>query len=191
MKCCIMTYTGRTVNPLDVKLHDICIEDIAHSLACINRFNGHLSRPVSVAQHSVYVSRLAEELYSSEYTEVSKMIALQGLLHDGSEAYLGDMTKWLKNTDEMKSYRDAEDRCQDTIYAKFGCFLKMYKEVELADRIMVRFEGKLIPNFKIDHPNYPELTADELSLIGKWSPWSWKQAEEAFLVRFGVLSASY
>src|SRR4051812_2148358 len=96
----ILTYTGKHVNPFDLKPDDICIEDIAHALALCNRFAGHTKRPMSVAQHSVYVSRLCPNY------------RLAGLLHDASEAYLGDVTKWVKSTHEFEAYREAEDRIQ-------------------------------------------------------------------------------
>jgi len=175
MRCVISTFTGKEVNPLDLRSEDICIEDIAHALACCNRFAGHTQRPITVAQHSVYVSRLC----------VGTSFELQGLLHDAAEAYLGDVTKWLKATPEMRAYREVEDRTQHVIYNTFQCPATVSDEVEWADRVMVRFEGgKGFKNFTIDHPNYPPLTATEIDAVGAWGFWSWRQAEEAFLLRF-------
>lgn len=175
----IYTSTGKQVNPLDLKPEDICIEDIAHALACCNRFAGHTRKPVSVAQHSVYVSRLCPGH------------DLQALLHDASEAYLGDVTKWLKQTPAMKGYREAEERAQRTIYEKFGCCWTEAPAIEEADRIMVRVEGgRTIPGFLIDHPRYPPLTRAELDRVGKWTPWNWKTAEEVFLAHFRMLTCA-
>lgn len=184
MKPFILTYTGKHVNPLDLRPEDICIEDIAHALALCNRFAGHTKKGISVAQHSVYVSRLCDEID-----------ALQGLLHDGAEAYLSDMTKWLKSTPEMRAYREAEDRAQTVIYDKFGCVVEMSEQVKVADTLMLRFEGVQgygEPKWKKWREslpsNYGPLTNDELKRIGKWSFWSWHAAEEVFLATFRTLT---
>lgn len=193
----IRTYTGLEVNPLDLKVSDICVEDIAHSLALINRFNGQTRKPISVAQHSVYVSRLVDIDPTAPDGWFTPFL---GLFHDSPEAYLGDVTKWLKGTPEMAGYRAAEERAEGVIYTALlrrggGSF--MTPEVEWADRVMVRFEGSHSQgfgrNFKIlgqdggAHPNYPPLTEDEKVLIGAWKPWSWRQAEEAFMERYNTL----
>jgi hypothetical protein len=185
----IHTFTGKEVNPLNVHLDDICIEDIAHALACTNRFCGHTRVPISVAQHSVYVSRFVQ----SEGQLHHQRAPLQGLLHDAAEAYLGDVTKWLKHSKPMKTFREAEDRLQCVIYEKFGLPWTMFLEVEWADRVMVRFEGMkgFGKSFKINHPNYPPLTKAEIEAVGKWSPWSWKQSEEAFLAQYRTLTPPF
>lgn len=77
----ITTFTGRTVNPLALEVSDIDVRDIAHALACQNRFAGHTQLPVNTALHSYYVSMMCPSN------------PLRGLLHDGAEAYLGDVTK--------------------------------------------------------------------------------------------------
>ena len=180
MECVIRTFTGREVDPLNLRQEDINIEDIAHALALCNRFAGHTAHPISVAQHSVYVSRLAEEE------------PFQGLLHDASEAYLGDVTKWLKRMPAMAGYREAEERAQNTIYQAFGCSIHTHPSVENADRIMVRYEGRLGlgPAFAIRQPGYPPLTDEEIAAIGAWGFISWKKAEQMFLDRFQELSCN-
>lgn len=57
----ICTYTGRKFYPLDPRPEDVCIEDIAHALALVNRFGGHTRVPYSVAQHSVLCCQNAPE----------------------------------------------------------------------------------------------------------------------------------
>lgn len=190
MKCVIHTFSGKDINPLDLQMDDICIEDIAHALALCNRFAGHTKQPISVAQHSVYVSKLCDINYKDN-------VCLQGLLHDASEAYLGDITKWLKQTDEMKAFREAENRVQKTIFQKFNIdFLfhndeiRLYLEVEAADRLMVQFEGRMGfgESWQINHPRYPPLTTEEIERVGFWFPWSWEVAEKEFLKRFKELT---
>lgn len=175
MKPLIYTFTGRQVNPLDLQPDDICIEDIAHALALCNRFAGSTKKPISVAQHSVYVSRLMKD-------------GLRGLLHDASEAYLGDVTKWLKADDCMRGYRAAEYRAQMAIYAKFGVAGPDTEELDWADRVMVRWEGAQgILGFAINHPRYPPLSTAEVVAVGAWGFWTWQAAERAFLDQFRLL----
>lgn len=117
----IRTYTGHWFNPLEPKTSDINISDIAHALACCARFAGHLARPVWVAQHCVFVAHLCKHLPLE--------IQLQALLHDAAEAYLGDITKWVKHDPGMKFYRDAEDRLQQIIFEVYGVPSRMHHDV--------------------------------------------------------------
>lgn len=82
----LQTYTGRQFWPYDPRPEDFDIEDIAHALANTCRFNGHTNEFYSVAQHSVHVSKLC-----------SVNFALEGLMHDAVEAYIGDMIRPLKH----------------------------------------------------------------------------------------------
>jgi len=81
----ITTYTGRIFDYSNPAETPVCLEDIAHALGMLCRFNGHIRRFYSVAQHSVLVSRLVEPGH-----------ALQALFHDAAEAYVGDMVSPLK-----------------------------------------------------------------------------------------------
>jgi hypothetical protein len=170
----IRTFTGKLVNPLDLRHEDIDIVDIAHALSLCNRFAGHTKFPISVAQHSVFVAKLCP------------WEPLTALLHDASEAYLGDVTKWLKHSDAMAGYREAEERAQRVIYEVFDCALDSPPEIEVADRLMVQFEGRagFGDDFLIDHPNYPPLTQAQIELIKPWTPLFWWEAEKAFLSAF-------
>ena len=175
----IYTFTGRHVSPLELRSEDIDIRDIAHALALTNRFAGHTPEPISVAQHSVYVSQLCPQH------------ALQGLLHDASEAYLGDMTKWLKGTEEMAPFRKVEDRAQEIIFRTFGVETVLHLEVEVADHLMVRLEasrafGPLMPLFSRE--DYPYPSVEEIDKV-VFSYWGWDQAEDAFLERFYQLTS--
>lgn len=84
----MQTHSGRIFFPLDPRHDEVDIGDIAHALACIPRFNGHSSEPYSVALHSVHVARIV----SRKRPE----LALAALLHDATEAYLGDIVRPLK-----------------------------------------------------------------------------------------------
>lgn len=98
----IITQSGRFVDLLDPQPESIHIEDIAYSLARQIRFAGH-SPGWNVALHSLWVSRNCSPDY-----------ALEGLLHDASEAYLGDVSRPLKRL-LGTAYTDLEDRFQGLI----------------------------------------------------------------------------
>lgn len=74
--------------PLDPRPSEFRIEDIAGPLSRICRFGGRCSPFYSVAEHSLLVMRIVEEAHPD--------IALQALLHDAAEAYLGDVISPLK-----------------------------------------------------------------------------------------------
>ena len=184
-RCKMVTYTGREFNPLELKESDVCLSDVAHALALVNRFGGHTQFPISVAQHAVYVSWLCEA-YGVE-------AAWQALHHDDSEYLLGDMTKWVKRSDIMAGYRAAEERVQMVCYDAFGCSTANDVHVRWADDLMVRFEAEMAyDKFTFDDlERYPPLTRTELDhvhgigmpLVIAWSPWSWEYAEEMFLMQ--------
>jgi 5'-deoxynucleotidase YfbR-like HD superfamily hydrolase len=107
----IITYTGKRFYPLDPRPDDINIGDIAHSLSLLNRFTGHSKVPYSVAQHCIAVSKM---LTTSGYPE----LALSGLLHDASEAYVNDLARPLKQI--LTEYQQVENKILDVIDKKFN-----------------------------------------------------------------------
>lgn len=120
----ITTWTGARVDVLDAKPDDIWIADIAHALARTCRYGGHVTHHLSVARHSIWVS---EELDGTGHE-------LWGLLHDASEAYLGDMVKPLKHHPSMAIFRETEDALDRVIAERFSLDYPMPSEVHDADR---------------------------------------------------------
>lgn len=124
----ITTWSGAKVDVLDANPEDIWIADIAHALARICRYGGHVTHHLSVARHSIWVSRALDN--------AAPGLALWGLLHDATEAYLGDMVKPLKHHPSMQLFRDAEDRLEAVIAERFGLVHPMPAEVKEADRLV-------------------------------------------------------
>lgn len=169
--------SGREVDLLRLTEDDVDIRDIAHHLARINRFGGATKRPVSVAQHSVYVSRIVPR----------ECCSLQGLLHDATEAYLGDVVHWLKQSPAFDEYRRIESKLEQVIWRKYGCPLIMCSHVTRADRVMCRFEAqRVMPPIQWTE-SYAPITPEERERIGRWQPWSWQSAEEVFLSQARML----
>ncbi len=86
----------------------INIGDIAVALSRMPRFGGHALIDYNVALHSLLVAALTPNPFK-----------LAGLLHDGSEAYMGDIVSPLKHLDCMAGYRRKEEEIQGLIYEKF------------------------------------------------------------------------
>jgi 5'-deoxynucleotidase YfbR-like HD superfamily hydrolase len=190
----VPTFTGRCVDLFRIHEDDIDPVDIAHHLALINRFCGATRVPVSVAQHSVYVSRLCDSNSRLSLHGTRNGLALQALLHDASEAYLGDITKWFKQHPAMEMYRALEDQVQRTIYRHFNLPEEDAPEVKEADKLMVRYEAmrmlncalwRVVPEDK--RPAWAELTKEEMKPIGAWFPWNWADAERMFMSRLMAL----
>lgn len=116
---CISTVNGffDILKPED---YDYDIQEIALALSKICRYTGHVAVPFySVAEHSVLVSHLCP-----------KGLRLAGLLHDASEAFVGDVSSPLKKL--LKDYKPIENRIQEAIAHSFECDL-FAPEVKQAD----------------------------------------------------------
>lgn len=120
---CISTYSGRFFDILKPEEYDYDIEEIAHALSNICRYTGHVNKFYSVAEHSVLVSHI-----------VPRDLALVGLLHDASEAYLGDVAKPLKNL--LPEYEKIEESVEVAIAKAFGIPFPYPKCIKEADRQM-------------------------------------------------------
>jgi 5'-deoxynucleotidase YfbR-like HD superfamily hydrolase len=168
------TYSGTQFYLTDPHPDDVAIEDIAHALGMACRFGGHTREFYSVGQHSVHVSELLEK-----WGEPLSM-QLHGLLHDASEAYLGDVVRPLKYA--MPDYRDYEQRMMEVIYEA----LKLDYPGPLEHSIIKRADDILLMTERRDlitHRNIKwSITAD--SLEEEILPWTPVAAEVQFNLRY-------
>lgn len=152
----LITHTGIEFDPFDVKPGDVCIEDIAHALARICRFGGHVECPVfhSVAAHSSRVSFRCGVNTCAE-VENTALYELNGLLHDATEAYLGDIVRPLKYRPEFTFYQEVEEKLNIEIMSQLGvpmCDPAVVRQADneaLLDEIKHRhwkFPGWTVPN---------------------------------------------
>lgn len=134
MKPEIMTASGQYYDFLNPDPDTFEIEDIAYALSNTCRYGGHCKPYYSVAQHCVYVSQL-----------VPAEFALHGLLHDGSEAFVGDLPSPLKRLvgDE---YKKLEKLAEDVIFEKFNVVNtpESHRIVKEADLIALRTERDVL-----------------------------------------------
>lgn len=128
----LRTYTGRMVNITNLTVDDIDLKDIAHSLAGINRYIAHTDRNETVADHSIHMAKIFFEL--GKYK-----LALEALLHDATEAYIGDCPSMLKTAiPEIRHFEDTKIR--PPIAEKFNLEPQVPHEVEVLDKQMVKPE---------------------------------------------------
>lgn len=167
----ISTFTGNRFYPLDPRIEQIDIEDIAHGLAFQCRFNGQTNEFYSVAQHSLLVA-----------SQVPQELRLAALLHDAAEAYLGDMVKPLKVL--MPDFSILENKVTDLIAEKFNVDFSDYDLIKLADLTALATEKRdLMPHSDerwayLDHVN---------ALPAKIDPMSPSVAKKSFLATFHAL----
>src|SRR5260370_2782820 len=108
--------SGRRLDLLDPSPVDIEIEDIAHGLARVARWNGQTigDHPFSVAQHSVVVEEIAAHIQPG----LEPRWRLAALLHDASEYVIGDMISPFKAALGV-NYKDFEERLENAIHTRF------------------------------------------------------------------------
>ncbi len=170
----IETYTGRHVNPLELKPEDIDITDIAHSLSQLCRFVGHCRRFYSVAQHSIHVASLVFEEFSKQLFEDIKFAdrtCLAALLHDGAEAYLSDLSRPVKHSGMFKQYRELERIVTGRIMERYGCTGVDWQLIKKMDDTMLATEaanlmfsggaGWCLPETALTH-DIPEMDVEEM-----------------------------
>lgn len=123
----IETFTGRRFYVVEPRPEDVDIQDIAHALSLICRFNGHTRYHYSVAQHSAYCAQLAMAW------GCSPLIALYALLHDAAEAYCCDIPRPLKPS--LSDYAAIEAGVMAAIYARYGLAAPGPRTKEIIKRI--------------------------------------------------------
>src|SRR5690606_34198634 len=128
-----------------------------------------------VAQHSVYVSQFC-----------SKEYAAYGLLHDGSEAYLGDIPTPIKNSEYFSGYREIENKLQSLIYKKFNLNTEEPSFVKTVDRNILATEFATL--FPDAYDNGERVSGNKYNFTFK--PMPPKEAEKFFLDRFDYLGIS-
>lgn len=141
------TASGGYIDYLDPQPDQFTLDDICQGLARECRFNGQTRHYYSVAQHSVLVSLM-----------VPKEFALEGLMHDGSEAFMRDISSPLKAL--LPDYARIEKGVQAAVYRHFGLPAHLEgqaaKAVKEADARMTMTERiQLMP---VDDREWPGLT---------------------------------
>jgi 5'-deoxynucleotidase YfbR-like HD superfamily hydrolase len=180
--------SGRRLNLLDPSPLDIEIEDIAHGLARVARWNGQTTgaHAFSVAQHSVVVEEIAAHIRPG----LDPKWRLAALLHDAAEYVIGDMISPFKAALGY-DYKSFEERLETAIHLRFGLPPKtpadIKKLLKTADLACAYFEATQLAGFSAAEadglfskppPGYT-LTID---------PQAPSEAQARYLQRFHTLS---
>lgn len=181
--------SGRRLDLLDPSPLDVEIEDIAHGLARVARWNGQTSgaHAFSVAQHSILVLDIHLRL-NPRLNLQDQMICL---LHDAPEYVVGDMISPFKAV-MGGDYSAVEDRLQAAVHLRYSLPAKttvaLKKQIKKADIISAYFEATHLAGFKDEEAQKifgrPQgISPDGLAL----TPWPAQLAQANFLKRFKLL----
>ena len=122
----LQTFTGKKFYFSRPNSGSINIIDIAHALSRIPRFYGHTDKFYSVAEHCILASKICDSVDESK-----SHIAL---LHDASEAYIGDIVSPLKNL-MGKKIKKIERQTLIAIFKRFDikdkCLPSIVEEIDL------------------------------------------------------------
>ncbi len=146
--------SGRRLDLLDPTPMDIEIDDIAHGLAFVARWNGQTigDYAYSVAEHSI----LVEKIYSLIQPKAPIKWRLAALLHDAPEYVIGDMISPVKAA-VGPGYGALDDRLTAAIHIKFGLPasipVAVKKQIKKADKISAWLEAIQIAGFSTEEAN--------------------------------------
>lgn len=182
--------SGRRLDLLDPSPLDVEIEDIAHGLARVARWNGQTSGPhiFSVAQHSVLVERIVGSLDPG----VPARWRLAALLHDGPEYVIGDMISPFKAV-IGESYKSVEARILAAIHMRFALPAStpaaLTRLIKQADSVAAFIEATRIAGFNVAEAEQffgrPKVAMRNIESL--MAPMDSAHAETLFLARFREL----
>jgi 5'-deoxynucleotidase YfbR-like HD superfamily hydrolase len=181
--------SGRRLDLLDPTPMDVEIEDIAHGLAFVARWNGQTfgDWPYSVAEHSV----LVEDLFTRANPDMAARWQLAALLHDAPEYVIGDMISPVKAA-VGAAYGELDARLTAAVHLRFGLPIVLpvaiKKAIKVADKISAWAEAIQIAGFSREEADRlfgrpdPELVR---GLVLKPKPPA--EVRAVYLSRFSVL----
>jgi 5'-deoxynucleotidase YfbR-like HD superfamily hydrolase len=182
--------SGRRLDLLDPSPLDIEIEDIAHGLARVARWNGQTKGDCafSVAQHCLVVERFVQEL--KPRCEVA--LRLGALLHDAAEYVIGDLISPFKTAIGL-DYKWFERKLSRAIHLRFG----LPPEVPPADAALIKRADQISAYFEATQlAGFAKNEAEQFFGVPKGvkpphlTPLTPAEAESAYLDRFRRLSAA-
>ena len=180
--------SGRRLDLLDPQPRDIAIEDIAHGLARVARWNGQTVGPhiFSVAQHSL----LVEALCAAE-GQAGRQIRLAALLHDAAEYVVGDLISPLKGA-LAGNYASVEHNLLAAVHLRFAIGpldAATHERLKVADRAAARLEASALAGFDVDEADV--IFGPPRSDVSRWAsyltPRHADAVQDAFLSRFHAL----
>jgi 5'-deoxynucleotidase YfbR-like HD superfamily hydrolase len=186
--------SGRRLDLLDPRPADIAIEDIAHGLARVARWNGQTvgAHAFTVAQHALVV----EEIASARHADWPIAWRLAALLHDAPEYVIGDLISPFKAAIGL-DYKAFENRLLAAIHARFELPYPLPPEITAAikeaDRIAAYYEATLLAGFALEEAQefFGPVIRFDGALASKLSRLEARPPDEvgaAFTARFELLA---
>jgi 5'-deoxynucleotidase YfbR-like HD superfamily hydrolase len=186
--------SGRRLDLLDPSPLDIEVEDIAHGLARVARWNGQTfgDHAFSVAQHSLLVERILR----LQHELCAPQERLATLLHDAPEYVIGDMISPFKAVIDA-AYRQVEERLHAAVRLRFGLPTAlpaaMLTRIKKADQVAAYYEAVRLAGFAdaeaVRYFGRPgRINAD--TIADMIVPWPARRAETAYLKAFKAAAKS-
>ena len=184
--------SGRRLDLLDPSPLDIELEDIAHGLARVARWNGQTfgDHAFSVAQHSLLVERILR----LQHELCAPQERLATLLHDAPEYVIGDMISPFKAVID-EAYRQVEERLHAAIRLRFSLPVvlppAMLARIKKADQVAAYYEAVRLAGFSdAEAARYfgrpGRINAD--TIADMLDPWPAKRAESLYLKSFRAVA---
>ena len=186
--------SGRRLDLLAPSPDDVAIEDIAHGLARVARWNGQTkgAHALSVAQHCVIVT----DILTAIEPEAGRDSQLAALLHDSPEYVIGDLISPFKAAIGL-DYKAFEEKLLAAIHVRFSLPHPLSAElrgaIKRADRIAAYFEATRLAGFDEDEGKrffgpVESLTSAVRDELTRLAPMPVEAAEKAFLDRYTALT---
>lgn len=180
----IQTYSGLVFRPFDPDPSMVRIEDIAHALSNVNRFNGHTRYPYSVAAHSIFVAmQLGGVEYRPPEGSDRRRMMLLGLLHDAAEAYFGDIVSPIKR--HVPVFREMEARILAAIFVALGIDPPNLAEQALIEEVDLR--ALMTEKRDIHRPEPQAWAVDKVPFETRIVETPWRHVREKFSLLYADL----
>lgn len=186
--------SGRRLDLINPSPLDIEIEDIAHGLARVARWNGQTKgdQAFSVAQHCLLVEKLC--LSSGAKRLLPARWRLAALLHDAAEYVIGDLISPFKAAVGL-DYKAFEWRLQEAIHLRFGLPAKLPDTVNAmikrADRMAAFCEATELAGFEKSEAGRLFLKPPEERKVPRLTPLAPQDAQALYLKRFWALQKTH
>ena len=184
------SYSGERYWSLDPLPEEVHLVDIVQGLVNANRYRGQTKVPYNVLTHSILVSQSAERLATLRgwSSGAARDVGFEGLFHDATEAYLGDVARPLKRMKAMREYCRVESLWEEAIYERFDIkptpeTRKLVHEVD--HRIVLDEIGVLMRDPDMWPRGHRYVGVEPLNVV--IPNWSREESIKAFYTRYNEL----
>lgn len=137
------------------------VADISHALGMIVRFNGHVSHFYSVAEHTLLVSRLMQDVTGGD--------PFEGLMHDATEAYLSDVPSPFKQ--KLLDLKAWDHQMETAMRKQFNLTETITPECKHADWLALGLEAHYLMSDGGKDYYYPPGIREEVAKLVASEEW--------------------